>query len=251
MGAQAVEFRVSPGDESGMARLIASIVFLGLIGLDLAWALARPGWLMIPAALAGWYVADLLSGAVHLLLDYLPCPPGVGLGRLFHYPGSRSSAEYAALKAQALARLGPFERLVFDFKIHHPRPDALGKRGFWHLAGSPALIVALPLALALGAANLIWPVPGWASLFGVVTIGGGALAQYFHATLHRDDEPPWPIPLGRRLGLLMTPWAHEMHHATLAEDFATTSGWSNPLINAVFRALERRGWISPDGLEPV
>jgi hypothetical protein len=54
----------------------------------------------------------------------------------------------------------------------------------------------------------------------------------------------------RRIGLLMTPKAHALHHATLRQDFATNTGWSNPLVNILFCIATRRGWLSEAGLEP-
>ncbi len=237
-----------------MATRIALLLFLPSLALSLIWLGARPDWRMLPAAAVGWYLADLLSGATHMYLDYRPCVSGVGLDRLFFYRGSRGSADYAALKKQIMARIGPFERLVFDFKVHHPQPAALGRRSFLYLARSPALFIALPLALALDAACWMGKVPGWLGVGGVFLLFGGALAQYFHGTLHREEAPwdtPWFLAVPRRLGLLMTPEAHERHHATLTRDFSTTSGWSNPLLNLVFRGLRSRGMISPAGLEPT
>ena len=91
--------------------------------------------------------------------------------------------------------------------------------------------------------------PGWL-VFGVaVLIAGGTLAQYFHGTLHRADNP-WIVHAMRRVGLLMTPEAHALHHATLRRDFATNTGWSNPLVNLIFRAAISRGWLTEAGLEP-
>ena len=78
---------------------------------------------------------------------------------------------------------------------------------------------------------------------------GGGFAQYFHGTLHRQDNP-WFVPVLRRIGLLMTPAAHQLHHDTLQRDFATNCGWSNPVINALFRALRQRGWLDDAGLTP-
>ena len=237
-----------------MATRIAQILFALSLVLNLIWLGAAPDWLMLPAAIAGWYLADFMSGAVHMYLDYRPCVPGVGLDRLFFYQGSRGSEEYAALKKEAMARIGPFERLVFDFKIHHPRPEALGRRSFLHLAGSPALFIALPLSLLLNLAGWLGAVPSWLGLGAVVLLFGGVLAQYFHGSLHHDDDPwdaPWFLAIPRRLGLLMTPAAHERHHATLTRDFSTTSGWANPLLNLIFLGLRRQGVISAAGLEPT
>jgi hypothetical protein len=96
-----------------------------------------------------------------------------------------------------------------------------------------------------------WPfaVPGWLIAGAIVLIIGGTLAQYFHGTLQRADNP-WIVRAMRRVGLLMTPEAHALHHATLRQDFATNTGWSNPLVNAIFRVATSRGWLTEPGLEP-
>ncbi len=233
-----------------MATRIALTVLLLSLALSLALLGAHPDWRMAPAALAAWYAADFMSGAVHMYLDYRPCVGGAGLDRLFFFEGSRGSPEYAALKRQIFAGINPFERLVFDFKIHHPQPKALGRRSFVYLARTPALFIAAPLALLLDLGCLLGKVPGWLGMGLAVLIFGGALAQYFHGALHRE-RTPWFLAVPRRLGLLMSPAAHERHHATLDRDFATTSGWSNPLLNVIFRFLMAHRWLSAAGLEPT
>ncbi len=199
--------------------------------------------------IAGWYLADLASGVIHMLLDYRPCPPGKRLDDLYFYTGSRESEEYLAMVRERMASVGAFDRLVYDFKNHHPRPMALGRRTVWRLIGSSVIVAALPLSVALNIAAWLWPVPGWLLATGLTLIIGGAFAQYFHGSLHRDDNPA-PIVWMRRLGLLMTPAAHQLHHDTLQRDFATNCGWSNPLINRVFVALRSRGYLDDAGLEP-
>ena len=223
-----------------------------LLTLSLAlnlWFAGVPDWRWIPAALAGWYVADLMSGLTHMYMDYRPCTPGVGLGEMFHYAGSRESADYLALRDRVLPRISPFERLAYDFKNHHPRPEALGRRAFLVQIGSTIIFFAVPASLLLNLASVLVPVPGWL-VFGLgVLIAGGTLAQYFHGTLHRADNP-WIVHAMRRVGLLMTPEAHAIHHETLRRDFATNTGWSNPLVNLIFRAAIGRGWLRESGLEP-
>lgn len=223
-----------------------------LFALSLAlnlWFAGTPDWRWIPAALAGWYVADLLSGVTHLYMDYRPCTPGIGLDRLFHYSGSRESAEYLAMRNRVMPQISPFERLVYDFKNHHPRPDALGRRPFLVQIGSTILFVSLPASILLSIACMLFAIPGWLVAGLVVLIVGGTLAQYFHGTLHRADNPAI-VETMRKVGLLMTPEAHALHHATLRRDFATNTGWSNPLVNAIFRIAERRKWLDQAGLEP-
>jgi hypothetical protein len=213
------------------------------------WFAGAPDWRWIPAALAAWYVADLLSGLTHIYMDYRPCTPGVGLDEMFHYAGSRESADYLTLRDRVMPRISPFERLVYDFKNHRPRPDALGRRSFVVQIGSTILFVSLPVSILLNLLCLALAVPVWLIAGAIVLIIGGTLAQYFHGTLHRVDNP-WIVRAMRRVGLLMTPEAHALHHATLRQDFATNTGWSNPLVNAIFRVATSRGWLTEAGLEP-
>jgi len=226
------------------------LLFVASLALNTRWVLGPIDWLILPAMLFGWFLADLASGAIHMALDYLPCRPGIGLGAMFRYGGSRESDEYLALRRETLAKIGPFERLVFDFKNHHPRPDALGRRSFLTLVGSTIFAVGLPISLLLNVASFVWPLPAWFMAGTTALLIGGVLAQYFHGTLHRDDVP-FAIRIMRRTGLLMTPAAHQIHHDSLKRDFATNCGWSNPLLNPVFRFLHRRGLLSEQGLEPV
>lgn len=213
------------------------------------WFAGVPDWRWIPAIFAAWYLADLLSGLTHMYMDYRPCTSGIGLDRMFHYSGSRESAEYQALRAEVLPRISPFERLVYDFKNHHPRPDALGRRPFLVQIGSTIIFGALPFSIVLNLLCLAVPLPGWLISGAVVLLIGSTLAQYFHGTLHRTDNP-WIVRAMRRTHLLMTPQAHALHHATLRRDFATNTGWSNPVVNAIFRTATSRGWLTEAGLEP-
>jgi len=223
-------------------------LFASSIALNL-WFAGVPDWRWVPAALAGWYVADLLSGLTHMYMDYRPCTPGVGLNEMFHYTGSREGADYLALRDRVLPRISAFERLVYDFKNHHPRPEALGRRPFLVQIGSTILFVSLPASVLLNCITLVSAVPGWFIAGAVVLIVGGTLAQYFHGTLHRVDNP-WVVRAMRHVGLLMTPEAHTLHHATLRRDFATNTGWSNPVVNLIFRVATSRGWLNEAGLEP-
>jgi hypothetical protein len=225
-----------------------TVLFALSLGLNL-WFAGVPDWRWIPASLAAWYVADLMSGLTHMYMDYRPCTPGIGLDQVFHYAGSRESAEYLSLRDRVMPQISPFERLVYDFKNHHPRPEALGRRPFLVQIGSTIIFVSLPASIALNLLCFGGALPGWFIAGGVALIVGGTLAQYFHGTLHRPDNPRIVLAL-RRFGLLMTPEAHALHHETLRRDFATNTGWSNPLVNVLFRFATNRGWLTEAGLEP-
>lgn len=222
--------------------------FVLSIALNL-WIAGAPEWSWILAALAAWYVADLLSGLTHMYMDYRPCTPGVGLDRLYFYAGSRESADYLALRDSVWRKIGPFEKLVYDFKNHHPRPEALGRRPMLVQIGSTIIFVSLPISVGLNVAASFLPMPGWLIFGLVVLIIGGTFAQYFHGTLHREDNP-WIVRAMRSLGLLMTPRAHQLHHDTLTRDFATNNGWSNPVVNRLFALATRRRWLTDTGLTP-
>jgi hypothetical protein len=230
------------------APLPVTVLFVLSLLLNL-WLAGVPDWRWIPAALGAWYAADLLSGLTHMYMDYRPCTPGIGLDRMFHYSGSRESEEYLALRSQVLPRISAFERLVYDFKNHHPRPEALGRRPFLVQIGSTIMFASLPFSIMLNLTSYAFGLPGWLIAGAVVLTIGGTFAQYFHGTLHRSENP-WIVRAMRRVGLLMTPEAHALHHETLRRDFATNTGWSNPVVNAVFRLATHRGWLHESGLEP-
>lgn len=226
---------------------IAALVVLLLA--DAVIAVSASGWWLIAAALAGWFLADLMSGVVHMVMDYRPSPAGVGLEQLYFYKGSRESDAYLAMRRAAFARLTPIQRITYDFKNHHPRPDALGRRSMLTQIGATVLFATLPFALV---ANAVLALTGWPAPLAALLISflvGATFAQYFHGTLHRADNPR-AVRLMRQLRLLMRPEDHCRHHETLAYDFSTINGWSNPVINAVFRLAHRRGWLRDEGLTP-
>ncbi|MBB6123859.1 fatty acid desaturase CarF family protein [Sphingobium subterraneum] len=233
-----------------MALRFVLVLFALSLAVNIALVVADPSWWIIPALFVGWFAADALSGVVHMVMDYHPCRPGMGLDRIYFYTGSRESEEYQALFRAAMARLNPLERLVYDFKNHHPRPDALGRRTMLRQIGSSVVAGSLPLSLMLNLAALLLPVPGWAMAAMVSLLIGGTFAQYFHGSLHRADNP-WIITAMRRVGLLMTPAAHQLHHDSLRRDFSTNCGWSNGVLNRVFALAYRRGWLTDAGLEPA
>jgi hypothetical protein len=220
-----------------------------IVAVDAAVLAASPSWWFLPAALAGWYLADSASGIVHMYMDYIPSRPGIGLDRLFFYEGWRESEDYIAMRDSIFARLSPLERLIYDFKNHHPRPDALGRRSMLVQVGPTVLFATLPFAVLVNTLFAAFAPPAWLLAVATSLIVGATFAQYFHGTLHRDDNP-WPIRLMRQLGLLMLPQDHVRHHQTLTRDFSTINGWSNPILNRVFVFLIGRGILSEEGLIP-
>ncbi len=233
-----------------MKTRVAMLAFVVSLALNFVWIRSTLDWRLLAAVLVGWYLADFLSGLIHMYMDYIPCTPGVGLADLYFYEGSRESDHYISLRDEVWGRINPFEKIAYDFKNHHPRPDALGRRDLVFLVKATVMFVSLPFSLALNLACFLFRPPGWLVLGLVVLLVGGTLSQYFHGSLHRAKNPAIVMVM-RRLGLLMTPTAHAVHHATLTRDFSVINGWSNPALNIVFRLLLKRGVITPAGLEPT
>ncbi|RJF88501.1 carotenoid synthesis regulator CarF [Oleomonas cavernae] len=233
-----------------MWKRAAALGFCASIALNTVPVLAQPDWRIVPAMLAAWYIADFASGLIHMYMDYRPCAEGSRLDELFFYEGHRGSPAYKALHREIMSKLNLFEQLVFDFKAHHPRPLTLGRRDLLAQVWATVAVLTLPVSLLLNLAWLTLPVPPWFMAGAVTALIAGTLSQYFHGTLHRRANP-WIIPVMRRLHLLITVEAHDLHHATLDRDFATISGWSNPVLNRVFNWLKARGSFNPAGLEPA
>ena len=231
------------------AKLLFALFFASL-ALDLALAAPTLDWRVAPAALLGWYLADLASGLVHMYMDYRPCQPGTGLHELYFWEGRRDSDEFAAFQALVYGRISFFERIVYDFKKHHPFPDLLGRHSFWHLMKGPVFVVVLPISVALTLVFLATHPPAWLLVGTVVFLLGAGMTQAFHGTLHRADVGP-VVSILRRLGLAMSAQAHKFHHDTLTQDFAVINGWSNPVVNGCASSLLRMGFMHRDGLEPT
>jgi hypothetical protein len=231
------------------SRLLFSLFFVSL-GVDFILIGPHPDWRMLFAALVGWYAADLVSGLVHMYMDYRPCIRGTGLREVYFWEGPRDSPEFRALQSGVFARISILERIVYDFKRHHPNPELLGRRKTSHLMKGPVFLFMLPVSLALNLLFCLIPTPGWLIVGVVIFIVGASLSQVFHATLHRQNVG-FVIRAMRRLGLLMSVSSHKLHHDTLTQDFSVISGWSNPVVNVCATLLLRLGVLRSDGLEPT
>ena len=231
------------------AKLLFLLFFMSL-GLDLALAAPSLDLWVIPAGFIGWFIADLASGLVHMYMDYKPCRPGTGLKELYFWDGPRDSSAFISRQDDVYARISRFERVIYDFKKHHPFPDLLGRHSFLHLMKAPTFIIVLPVSLVLNVLFLIFPAPAWLLVGVTVFLLGASMAQAFHGALHRDSVGP-VLRFLRQLGIVMTRRAHQLHHDSLTRDFGTINGWSNPLVNLWAKALLRMGILRSEGLEPT
>ena len=171
-----------------------------------------------------------MSGLTHMYMDYRPCTPGASGSIRCSITRARARARNIwRFAIRVLPRISPFERLVYDFKNHHPRPDALGRRAFPradrlddHLR-CPARVDPAQSRLPYGDGTRL------AHLQGRSCSSSVERSRNIFTVLFTGKTIPGSCTRCGACGLLMTPEAHALHHETLRRDFATNNGWSNPL----------------------
>lgn len=192
-------------------------------------------WIAAPIGiLAGYLVADFLAGTVHWLADRYFDP---------HTP-----------------ILGPM--LIAPFREHHHDPMSISRHDFFEVSGNSAL-VSLPLPLALFALPAESTLPiSMLAIFGLSLSLAAVATNLFHGWAHAESPPRFSRWL-QRLGLILTPERHALHHnaginhagsrsttATTAmaklgghdRAYCVTSGWLNPLLDRIhfFDRIEQR-----------
>lgn len=189
-------------------RLLPSITELSLL------------WPIGAGILAGYLLADFLSGAVHWLAD-----------RYF---------------APTTWLIGPL--LIAPFREHHADASEIARHDFFEISGNSAL-VSLPLVAGL----LALPLPSEAALgslppallAGLHGLGVGSTAALFltnqlHGWAHRAD-PPAAVRRLQAWGWILSPQRHALHHRHHDRAYCVTSGWLNPWLDRMrfFPTLER------------
>lgn len=148
--------------------------------------------------LAGWLLADFLSGLLHWIEDRFGRP--------------------------AMPVLGP---LVFAPNLlHHEQPLAFTRDSFLSRNGTTWA------AVAVIAAPLVWffgPAP-WL----VAAVIGGALANQVHYWAHRSPRVPRLVARLQAIGLLQSGREHQLHHAAPhRRRYCILTDWLNPLLDTV------------------
>jgi hypothetical protein len=228
----------------------------GLLYAVLACVLATLDWPAISplaallAALLGIFLADLLSGIIHVYLDYVPFPAGAGIERVYFYVGPRDTREYLDFKAQVFRGRPLIDRLSFSFKIHHWKPKAMNRKTYAEHA-LETIAPAFPIAL------LAFVLPPSAALGAAVTAFLVANIQFIHACIH--DTPRsvfWKkaVRLLQRLRVIYSFETHMEHHRHGQKNFCLITGWANVALNPLCALLFRRGVLKQnvwDSLRPA
>jgi hypothetical protein len=202
--------------------------------------------LVLVAFFVGGFITDLISGLFHFSFDYV-WPPRTPI-------------------------MGP---ISLEFQQHHTKPvldpSALvpnltrGAYGAlpiallaWRLAGPPADAAWSFLAAAVAMSASIWML-GFHQIHSYSHMGSSLPAEAFNRVVadisalpskRRQEEefaklfdtlgiPPF-VRVLQRARLFLRPELHWRHHIYYETDFSSVNGWSDPLMNLLYRPLARR-----------
>ncbi len=188
--------------------LIAVEVFHGLAAMPIAI------WLTLPTALVALLWADFVSGFVHWLAD-----------------------TYATATTPFV---GP--KFVKPFREHHTDPLAITRHDFIEANGDncfTAQIALLPAYFFFPMRHTEWGVT--AGLFTLLFSFGVLLTSIAHGWAHLA-EPPRFVRILQRLGLVLSPEHHAIHHTPPHHrHYCITTGWLNPFLDRTkfFRRMEK------------
>jgi plasmanylethanolamine desaturase len=195
---------------------IASILtFVGGASVG-AWRLGRHldhyWWLALAAAMTGFLAADFISGFVHWMADTW--------GRLDMPVVGKS--------------------LLRPFREHHVNPKAITEHDFIETNGLNCWI-SLP---GIWLVALVNPIGPW-SFFGLATMLFTVLFILLTNQAHKwahMDTPPGYVAFLQRMGLLLPPDHHDVHHKSpFNKYYCITVGWLNRPLQYIqfFQTLER------------
>ena len=158
-------------------------------------------WILAQLA-AGWFVADLVSGVYHFLVD--------------NY-GSPSTPI--------------FGRQIMEFRRHHDDPqECVRDFSIWSY-------FVLPVMGGIALGLLLFPVGG-----PVVGVAGGlgiAAVQYSHRAAH-VLAPGRTWRMLQWLRITLNTAHHSRHHMSGKEAYASLCGWSNPLLDRLLPSGRRK-----------
>jgi hypothetical protein len=204
---------------TGIAAKLVSAAFIALAGVLAVLVLRRltmtvdlaPA-ILVALVLAGWLLADFLSGLVHWAAD-----------------------TWGRVDMPVLGR-----RLLHPFRVHHVNPRDILDRGFLDLNGDVAA-ACLPFLVL----TLVLPLDGAAAQSAAVLLASAAIlalpTNQVHQWAHMA-RPPRPVRWLQSARLVLTNRGHARHHADPAGGhYCITTGWCNAVLTRTgfYAALER------------
>jgi ubiquitin-conjugating enzyme E2 variant len=198
--------------------IIAFFVLMALIVRRTAQHADGRGFLVASAVMAGYLMADFISGFVHWLAD----------------TWGHTNMRYIG------------NTLIRPFREHHVDPKAITRHDFVEINGNNCLI-----SLWVGCICLFMPLD-WAGyeallLFGMVSLGSMIfwvmMTNQFHKWSHENEDTlPAFVKALQRWHLILPIRHHGIHHtAPFDKYYCITTGWLNWPLTKIqfFRTLEK------------
>lgn len=204
---------------------IASVCFvlyhIGLVGYSLreSGSQSALAW-KLGACLAGIYLADLITGLLHIYLDHRRCDIG-----------------------------DPLDMAAYSFRYdHHALPLNFLKDSPFFPAGASNIVssVTTPISLVVHAAAYYHRATllndsgcEMKFLVALMVVIFGSMCQTTHALAHegrsqRNKTFPKIIAFLQKYHLILPPHVHGRHHQDEHDrNFCIFNGWANPLLNAL------------------
>ena len=188
---------------------------------------------VILECLLGLYLADLVSGIVHLCLDY---EVGTNADLRRHAEFSIDNVKVFEAKDPLFKEAKKRDQYLWNFHVHHDAvwpaadpPFELFMQMF--RPGSPYYIASVALAC-------IGVLPPSFARFWLFGVAVGMITQFTHFgahARHRNLIKGFP---GAKLicflqdhHILLHPETHRSHHIHFDRDFCILNGWANPVVN--------------------
>ena len=193
----------------------SSALFISLaIRITAALVAGASAGFALPALLLGYLLADFITGTTHWFCDTFFETDTAIIGKTVIQP----------------------------FREHHVYPQRITRYRFIE-QDTTSFFLMLPLLAATFAPGAPQP-EGVGGLLGYCFVLGLSIGLFgtnlFHKWAH-EDAPPAVIRWLQRRGLILSPERHQRHHGDYSRGFCVTSGWMNPLLDAVsfFPRVER------------
>src|SRR5258706_3544360 len=179
---------------------VISVLLFFILAVVNSFSLAVPIWYLPVAALAGWLLADLLSG-------------------LAHWAGDSFGSERTPV-------LGP--ALIRPFREHHTDPRAMTRHDFVEVNGASCLGCLPFLFLGLF-------LDGFAHALLLFTCGGVLFSNQCHKWAH-TQRPPGIVRRLQKFGLILRADEHRLHHRPpYKSHYCTACGWLNGPLNFLLK----------------
>ena len=185
---------------------------------------------MIGEILVSIYLADFITGMVHLHLDY----KRVRSTQLRLHTESSIASIRSLKKTDLFNTASDEDQFLWNFHIHHdvPYPSCDSNRDLLFQILRP---LSIPVALVLMLAHLSIVSAQVARIF-LFSVCLGCVSQFTHFAAHARSRILIKSRLIRSLQdwhVILHPKTHQRHHEEYDCNFCILNGWANPLVNRI------------------